>query len=88
MIGASIRFELVDAKRNRRRFYALALTEDRQLPLLDDAPGVVVLVVSRGRIGGKPIVRREPFTVIGLAIERWGELARARRRHGYAEVSA
>ncbi len=74
-----LRFELVDLEKNRRRFYALALVEDRQLSLTNESPRVL-LVVTRGRLGEKPIIRREPFDSFSLALERWGELARRRRR--------
>lgn len=83
---APLRFELVDYARNRRRFYALAMVEDRQLSLTNDSPRVV-LVVTRGRLGEKAIIRRESFDSFLLALERWGELARRRRRNGYAEVT-
>lgn len=82
-----LRFELVDRENNRRRFYALALIEDRQLSLTSESPRIL-LVVTRGRLGGKPIIRREAFDSFSLALERWGELARRRRGHGYSEVSA
>jgi predicted DNA-binding WGR domain protein len=82
-----VRFELVDRERNRERFYSLALVDDGQLSLVPEEPAVV-LVVTRGRLGGKAIVRRERFRSQWLALERWGELARRRRRHGYREVEA
>ena len=86
---AAVRFELVDAAHNRRRFYTLHVMRERQLtiPGQELGPGWL-LVVARGRIGGKPIVRQERFENPLRAVERFGELATRRRRHGYAEVRA
>jgi predicted DNA-binding WGR domain protein len=82
----AVRFELVDREHHRERFYSLALVYDAQLSLVAEPPGVV-LVVTRGRLGGKAIVRRERFASRSRALERWGELACRRRRNGYREVN-
>jgi len=85
------RFELFDRARNRRRFYTLRLARDRQLGLYGKGCGSPdigwILIVSRGRIGGKPIEREERFLGMDRAIERYGHLCTERRSHGYTEVS-
>jgi predicted DNA-binding WGR domain protein len=80
---ARIELELVDPARNAKRFYAMTLTFDPQLTLF---PGLeaLLLVVARGRLGNKPIVRRERFVDLEPLGARWRELVARRRQHGYA----
>lgn len=87
-MNLAIAFELLDTKHNRRRFYRLRLELDTQLVIPLAAPPGWIVVVARGRIGGKPIVRRDSFATLERAIERFGQLAARRRQHGYREEGA
>jgi hypothetical protein len=87
-----VRFELVSHKpKPRRRFYSLHLSGDRQLALYGKLCGDPslgwLLVVIRGRLGGKPRRREERFLKFERALERYGALCARRRSHGYFEVS-
>jgi len=86
-VGARLELELVDPARNARRRYAMSVARDPQLRLDGEKPGLV-LVVARGRLGGRVLVRREAFGELAALERRWRELALRRRRHGYVEVGS
>jgi predicted DNA-binding WGR domain protein len=91
-VYARVELELVDPSRNARRFYAMTVTDDESpqlalFPTLEPPAGELVLVVARGRIGKKPVTRRERFTTLDPLGARWRELLGRRRAHGYVEGS-
>jgi predicted DNA-binding WGR domain protein len=81
--GDRVELALVDPKRNARRYYAMTVLEDPQLPLFAGEPPRPILVVARGRLEGRRIVHRKPFDTLSAAVARWRELLRIRERHGY-----
>jgi predicted DNA-binding WGR domain protein len=85
--GDRVELALVDPKRNARRYYAMTVLEDPQLPLFAGEPPRPVLVTSRGRLEGRRIVHRKPFDTLAGAVARWLELLRLRQRHGYVITS-
>lgn len=81
------RFELVRVGAEPcRRFYTLRLTRDRQLALYAGADGGWLLVVIRGRIGGKPIRFERRFIALTNAVRKYKALCARRRRHGYLMI--
>lgn len=81
-LGIRLELESVDPAQKRKRYYALAVVEDRQLPLFGETTGLL-LVVVRGRIGHKSIVVWEPFPGLRELTRRWGALLDERRKHRY-----
>ena len=82
-------FELVRlGEKPCERFYRLRLTRDRQLALYAGADGGWLLVVVRGRIGGKPIRFERRFIALTNAVRKYKALCARRRRHGYLMIPA
>lgn len=87
-LPSPIRFVLRHVGEGARRrspcFYTMRIDgADRLL-----VPGHVVLVVRYGKVGSIGREVREPYKNPARAVERWGELAMRRRRHGYEEVTS
>jgi hypothetical protein len=81
--GDRVELAMVDPRRNARRYYAMAVLEDPQLPLFAGEPPHPLLVVVHGRLEGRRMVRREGHATLHGAVARWCELLELRRRHGY-----
>lgn len=76
--------ERIDRAENARRFYAMEVTEDRQLGLFAEVRTEArVLVLTWGRLGTRLQVKRERHEDPVRLGARWHALERKRKRHGY-----
>lgn len=82
-LGARLELELVDPARNARRYYALAVIPDPQLPLFAGEPPRVVLVTLWGRLEGRRRVQRRAFASLEELGATWRAIVATRARHGY-----
>jgi predicted DNA-binding WGR domain protein len=81
---ARIELELLDPARNAKRFYALAVTFDRQLTLFPEIQSdAFLLIVARGRLGKRPVIETTRFVDLEPLAARWNEILKLRKRHGY-----
>ncbi len=71
---ADLELVLIDDARNARRYYSLTVRRS----LFDH-----VLVIRRGRLGGRLVEVVETFDDDRALVRRYDELAAKRRRHGY-----
>jgi hypothetical protein len=81
-LGDRIELELVDPARHARRYYALVVAEDPQLAMFGAERGLV-LVVVRGRLERRRVVRRLAFGSLAALGREWRRLLRLRVRHRY-----
>ena len=84
-------FELVRVGEHPcERFYTMHLSRDRQLALYGEGCGDAslgwLLVVTRGRIGGKAIRMERRFLAFKFALRKYRALCARRRRHGYLMI--
>jgi hypothetical protein len=89
--GGSLAVRFERHRKDRSRFYALAIEQETQLTIDRRELGFLVLI-ERGAIGldGREVrVTRHtiPFPTFARALECWGQRCARRRANGYEEVS-
>jgi predicted DNA-binding WGR domain protein len=83
-----LELELIDPRRNARRYYAMSVRPDPQQLLAfagggEGAPPATLLIVERGRLGRKPKIDVRAYTSPEQLAAKWRELLQVRGAHHY-----